>query len=330
MSETFYAFGLKIPLYGLTIAVATTCLLLLASLFAEREKLKKGTVTLFATIAIPTSLLFARLLFVICNMDLYTKSYGNPWLALRFFDGGYAMTGVFVGVVLSACITAKIVKVNMAMLMDLLVIPLSIWLAIVRFAERFTALGVGKVVNEGFMTQYFPWLFKVEQMGISTEYRLLVYGYEATIALLLAIGLYIGYRAVKNKKERLNGQLFMQFFVWYGSSQVLMESMRDDGHMLLIFLRVGQLCAMLMPMIMLIKCLKYGTVWQRITSIVLFSLALIMVVVLEFSLDGRLSFGHPTLLRDYSLMTVCCIVFALVPSWMQRQKKSICDNSRVI
>ena len=103
-------------------------------------------------------------------------------------------------------------------------------------------------------------------------------------------------------------------FSLYGASQILLESMRDDGHMLIIFLRVGQLAAFLLPAVccgILSRRVKNKKlVWLAWLAIILCVAA---VAVLEFSLDGRLTFGNPTLARDWSLMGVVCAVLFAMP-----------------
>jgi len=42
-------------------------------------------------------------------------------------------------------------------------------------------------------------------------------------------------------------------------------------------------------------------------------LCMAAVVVLEFSLDGRLTFGNPTLSRDWSLMAAACTALFAMP-----------------
>jgi len=90
--------------------------------------------------------------------------------------------------------------------------------------------------------------------------------------------------------------------------------MRDDGHMLIIFLRVGQLAAFLLPAV----CC--GILSRRVKNKKLVWIAWLVVVmcvaavaVLEFSLDGRLTFGTPTLARDWSLMAIACAALFAMP-----------------
>ena len=99
--------------------------------------------------------------------------------------------------------------------------------------------------------------------------------------------------------------------------------MRDDGHMLIIFLRVGQLAAFLMP---LICC---GILSRRVKDKKAVLIAWVVMVLcvgavaaLEFSLDGRLTFGNPTLARDWSLMACACAALFAVPCVLLKKARS--------
>ena len=89
--------------------------------------------------------------------------------------------------------------------------------------------------------------------------------------------------------------------------------MRDDGHMLVIFLRIGQLCAAVLPFVCSAILLRGAGARRKAATWIVLALCTAVLVVLEFSLDGRLTFGTPTLLRDYSIMAAACIAFAAMP-----------------
>ena len=93
------------------------------------------------------------------------------------------------------------------------------------------------------MTAHFPRLFLESRMGVLVEYRLNVWRYEMIMAIVIFVAALVCYRVLKNHA----GDTALVVFSLYGASQILWESMRDDGHMLIIFLRVGQLAAFLLP-----------------------------------------------------------------------------------
>lgn len=306
MDTTFPFLGLTIHAYGLCAAVAA--LIVLAGM---SRSLSAKTAGLFTSLGIVLGILGARLLYCVCNLSTFTETFENPWLMLRFFDGGLSMPGLIAGLLAAAAITAKAESISFARLMDVLALPLGLAIAALRFGEQFTDLGVGKAVTEGFATAHFPWLFQVSRMGVAMEYRLHVWAYEAIAAVILFAATLLARRSLKKRE----GHTALFFFALYGSTQILLESMRDDGHMLLIFLRVGQLGAALMPIIACGILAKRVCLRRKVVAWLTVLLCTIGVVLLEFSLDGRLTIGQPTLLRDYSLMAlICAALFANVCS----------------
>ena len=305
--------------YGLAIAVASFLLLLLMGAIGYRRGLPVGTARVFGILAIPLGVIFSRLVFCLFNLPLFLETYENPWLMLRFFDGGLSMCGLLIGLLLAASLTARLLRLSLGKLLDVLTLPLGLFVAICRAAEGLTELGVGKVIEEGFWTQHFPWLFLTESAGIATEYRLAVYRYEALAGLLLFAFMACLARSLRKDRGARNGDSALLFFSLYGATQMILESMRDDGHMLIIFLRVSQVLAALMPVVAAaIFTKRYITLLGRAGPRIILSwgalLACIIAgILLEFSLDGRLSWGNPSLQRDYAIMVVLCVILFAIP-----------------
>ena len=300
MAETFSLFGLDVYAYGLYAAIGAA--LVIFGMRQVGRDLPKGTASVFGVLGTVFGIVLARALYCAVNWNDFAYNYENPMLVFRYFDGGLSMVGLIAGLVLAAAVTAKLVKVRFAQVMDALAVPFGLLIWALRTGEQYTELGVGAAVDEGFMTARFPWLFLESRMGVMVEYRLKVWRYEVIMAIVLVAVAIACYRRLRDHA----GDTAIVVFSLYGASQILLESMRDDGHMLIIFLRVGQLGAFLMP---LICC---GILSRRVRckkAVALAWLAMILcvgaVAALEFSLDGRLTFGNPTLARDWGLMDTC-------------------------
>ena len=317
MAETFSLFGLEIYAYGLHAAIGAA-LMLLGMKVAGRD-LPKGTVSVFGVLGMVFGIVLARALYCAVNWNNFIYNYENPMLMLRYFDGGMSMVGVIAGMLLAAVLTAKLAKVRTAKVMDAMAVPFGLLMWALRAGEKYTELGVGAAVEENLLTAHMPWLFVESRMGVMVEYRLNVWRYEVIMAILLFVVALVCWRRLKDHA----GDTALVVFSLYGASQILLESMRDDGHMLVIFLRIGQLAAFLMPLVVSIllsrrvKCKKAVCLaWLVI------ALCVAAVVVLEFSLDGRLTFGTPTLLRDWSLMAAACAaLFATVCLLLRKARK---------
>ncbi len=219
------------------------------------------------------------------------------------------MPGLIAGLALAAALTARLMRVRMADVLDAVCLPAGLSMAVLRFGERFTDLGIGKVVTEGAATAYFPWLFVQSRMGVAVEFRLKVWAYEAAAGLLIFAAAMLLRRGLK----RQSGNVALLFTLLYGASQVLLESMRDDGHMLLIFLRVGQLGAAVLVLCACAVLARRASPQRRLFTWQVVALCVLLVAALEFSLDGRLTIGTPTLARDYGIMAATCAALFAAP-----------------
>lgn len=288
-----------------------------------------GLTGLFGLLGIPLGIVCARALYCVFHLSDFWETYENPWLMLRFFDGGLAMPGLLAGLALAAVISARLVKARPAAVLDLMCIPLGLSIALLRLGEQFTDLGVGKAVKEGALTAAMPWLFLQSRMGVAVEYRLNVWAYEAVAGVLIFIATLAASRWLSRRECSRQGDTALFFMALLGASQIFLESLRDDGHMLVIFLRVGQLAAALMTVITCaVLSMRYARLGGgRIRLWLDWAVMLLCVagiVLLEFSLDGRLSWGEPSMGRDYALMAVLCTAMFAAPASLLRR---VCGGS---
>lgn len=330
MEATFQLFGLTGYAYGLCAALAALTLLAAAGLLGYRRRLPAGTVRVFGLIGLPLAIIGARALYCAVNWSTFAVNYENPLLALRFFDGGLSLPGALGGLLIAAALTARMMNVRAGRLMDVLAAPMALAVAVLRFGEQFTDLGAGKAVEEGFATACMPWLFVQSRMGVLVEYRMNVWAYEAAAALVICLATLLVYRALGKSKNARHGDAMLFFLTLYGAFQLLLESLRDDGHMLIIFLRIGQVAAAAMCIaVCVILTLRYVHIRTRADARVWLTWAgmlacMATIVLLEFSLDGRLGWAPQSMGRDYAIMAVACAgMFALPCSLLFTLNRSL-------
>lgn len=250
----FTLFGLNGTWYGLTVGLSMLGYLLVAGMLGYHKRLPPGTVRLYGLVGLPFALVFSRLLFCAVNFSYFTDAISQPWRMLAFWDGGYCLLGALCGLMLAALITSRVQKVRFGTILDVIATPVGVLIFGLRIAEALTDghLGVGRQVEVGALSQTLPWLFLPDQMGTLTLYRLAVYRYEAAMALLiLALSLGLFYGRHPRWKAR-PGDLAMIVLSLFGASQIILESMRDDGHMIMGFIRVQQLGYALIPVLALV------------------------------------------------------------------------------
>ncbi|HPF88009.1 MAG TPA: prolipoprotein diacylglyceryl transferase [Candidatus Limiplasma sp.] len=247
-------FGLTCYPYGLTAGIGALCYMAVALLLGKKAKVSTHALLWYGVLGVPLGLVFARLFFCLVNIEYYLFTLAQPLRILAFWEGGYSMAGLLAGLVAAAWLAAKLQKTDFRALLDAAMLPMGVLLFALRLAEGFTGeLGVGRQVE---VAGRLPFLYVTETMGTMELYRLAVFRYEAVFALAI-FGLMLWFV----RKPRRAGDPAMLFFALYGAGQVLFESMRDDGHMVLGFIRVQQVLALLA---VLIALGMLGRRWRRL------------------------------------------------------------------
>lgn len=297
--------------YGLFAAAGVGCMLIAMLLTAPKRSFSKGTVTVFGLLAIPLSLVFSRLLYCVFQLNLFCDTYENPWLMLCIWDGGYSIWGVIPALLLAAWLTAKKQRCSFRSLWDCVSLSSALLFSMLYAGEGRTELGIGKVIDTGFLTSVFPFLVLEQKLGVNVEYRLIVYRLQCLACVVLFLVMLLSRR-----KSKAEGILALRFWSIFASMQIFWESLRDDGHMLFIFLRIGQVAAgivLLWVLIDLSRCYRQACLHMPWFVWPVFVLCLGLIAALEFSLDGRLTIGTPSMARDYGLMAVVCVILAAIP-----------------
>lgn len=297
--------------YGLFIAAGVGCMLIAMLLTAPKRSFSKGTVTVFGLLAIPLSLVFSRLLYCVFQLNLFCDTYENPWLMLCIWDGGYSIWGVIPALLLAAWLTAKKQRCSFRSLWDCVSLSSALLFSMLYAGEGRTELGIGKVIDTGFLTSAFPFLVLEQKLGVNVEYRLIVYRLQCLACVVLFLVMLLSRR-----KSKAEGILALRFWSIFASMQIFWESLRDDGHMLFIFLRIGQVAAgivLLWVLIDLSRCYRQAGLHMPWFVWPVFVLCLGLIAALEFSLDGRLTIGTPSMARDYGLMAAVCVILAALP-----------------
>ena len=333
MSETFSLLGLTGYKFGLALSGAWVLYLLAMALLRVDRRLPVGTTRVYAALSFPLGILLGRALYCLVNLRFFTETLENPAAMLRFWDGGFGMAGVLAGFVAAAFFTSRIQNCRFGRVLDIACVPMGLFVAGERLAEGFTALGVGKMAQPSTFVGGHPWLFVHEQVGAADIASMAVFRYEAILAGLMVLFMAALYVGRHRKRPARPGDLALIFFSLYGASQVVMESLRNDGHLLLLFFRVGQLCAVAMPIAAMViftsRAVRIHGVraWQLVSWIGTF-LCVGLLVALEFAIDGRLDvrfslLGLTGLGRDYLLMSLTCLLLFLFPYVQWRQLKNV-------
>lgn len=276
---TFTIFGITGSLYGLAAGISMLCYLGAMLLLRRKSHVSADAVLWYGVLGMPIGLIVSRAVFCAANFNYFFLVLEQPGKMLYFWDGGYSMAGLMLGLVIAALLASKIAKLDFRAFLDDATLPLALLVFGLRLAEGLTeTLGIGSQVEAGALAQSLPVLFVSEKFGAIELYRLAVFRYEAVFALIL-LGIMFLFR---RGKARRNGDLAMLFFALYGAAQIVFESMRNDGHMVYSFVRVQQVLALLSILIVLgVFCRRYGKArGARDTVTAAWTMLPIMAVVL--------------------------------------------------
>ena len=289
--------------YGMFAALSLALLLLSAGLWYRRKRIDYAVWIRLCVLAIPLALICSRALFSL--YAIINGDFSSPVQALYFWDGGASITGAFIGVVLAAVITGKTSKLPCGTLLDGIALGAPVALIVERLAEFPMEMGIGRPVDTEFL--YF--------LGSAFDDRHPVFLYEAVIALIILTVLILTLR----KGVKHPGDLLLLFMTLYGTTQALMESLRDDAHMVVYFIRFNQIAALVMAVIaFVIWMVRWARKGAKPLGLVIASLLVVagiaLGIVQEFAVDS-----NPNLLLEYALMALALALIAVVSLTVRRK-----------
>ena len=303
MTETVFTL-LGQPVTGFGLGMAGAMLLMLAVMggWCHARKQDDGVFIRFAALAVPLTLLCSRVLFVLADCTYYLTTLSNPVLALRFWDGGYSLTGAVLGFMLAAWLSEMIMRLPGKPLLDGAALALPLGILVERLCEPGTDMGLGKAIA----TPAF--MFLGVEDPLNGEWVHPVFYYEAAVAGILFVVLLIC--AVRGKKTA--GSLLGIFTVLFAATQIFFECMRNDNHMVVHFVPVQQVAELLMLLTVLgcwtKRLAKKGT---KKSQIMLIWLVVIACVVLTVFMEFRIDRGSMKLLY-YSVIALCMAVVSVL------------------
>ena len=207
----------------LTLAAATAICFFLAFYLGKSGNGAAG----FAVVPVSMvlSLVFARFFHWYCQSDSYT---GFTAAMTNYAEGGYALMGVFLGCVLAAALTRVIcLHRNLPEMLDAMSMAACAGMAVGRLSALFNASDRGQVL-ESFRS--LPIASPVNNaVSGAVAYRLATFALQSMVALALFIGLAVFYNKGQKRGKLRDGDTCLLFLLFYGASQVVLDSTRYDS-----------------------------------------------------------------------------------------------------
>ena len=301
---------IELTTYGVGIALAMLALLLLAGLWCRKARTGYRAWILLCVAGIPSAWLFSRLTFCLANIPYYVEEIGAPMLMLNFWEGGASLMGAFAGLVIAAALVEKALRLPGGTLLDAVGLGAPAGIVIARLFESVTgSMGLGSYILSDFL----------RPLGVTEELLHPVFLYEAAAALGILVVLLIWLGQAGWKLPR-RGDVLLVMMVLFGCSQVVLDSMRDDRHMLVIhFVHVNQILAILLPVIALlvwtVRWARRGTKTGPVLMAWLMAAACIgLGIVQEFAVDSSTN-----LFIDYGLMALAMAALGATALFVRKQ-----------
>ena len=271
---------IKFSWFGLVLAIGALAFICLLLRLNRKQPDLRDALIWTSALAVPFGLLGARLVYCLVNLAFYFNAIAAPEAMLKSWEGGLSISGALAFTVLAGVIGARVGKVRIESVLDAMAAPL-VWLAIsATIAARTICMGFGPEISGGFLTVAINGVQRLDTSDLTMFVMCL---------LLIAAELLSG-------KNAPVGVRFALYTFLYGSVMILMESLREDGHMVWGFVHaemVFDLCFALPALLYLAKTKK-----RILLSLLATAVLAGAIVALEFALD-RSSIGDGLLYAAY-------------------------------
>ncbi len=218
--DGFDIFGINIKFYGILIALAMLCGVIVATFNAKFRDLKKDDIFTLALYCLPLAVLGARIHFVISEVIS-----GYSYTFLEFLDirqGGMAIYGGVIGGAFAVMLFCLIHKKNFLNVADVAVVSLILGQSIGRWGNFFNQELYGFAVTDPNF-QWFPFAVYIDSLHASMEgWYLALFFYEFILNLAIFFTLHFLLR-----KVRIKGLISALYLILYGIVRLFLEGLRQ-------------------------------------------------------------------------------------------------------
>lgn len=177
IDRVLFSFGpINVYWYGVIITGGIFLGLWLIIRESERRNLPKDTFLDLVFFALPVSIIFARIYYVIFRWEYYSQ---HPNEIIAIWEGGLAMHGVLTGAVLSIFLFARYRGISFWKLADILAPSLILGQAIGRWGNFINQEAHGGPVTRAFLENLYLPDFIINQMYIDGTYYHPTFLYES-------------------------------------------------------------------------------------------------------------------------------------------------------
>lgn len=242
MENILSIFGAPLTGFGLGMALAAAAALGFAGAWCAWRRIGYSAWIRLCVLALPLMFLFSRVLYVIGNILFYMNTVADASVMLNFWDGGASVLGALLGLLLAAVLCERWQRLPAGKLLDAVGFGILPGVIVERLFEADTELGMGQPIDGGWMAEH-PFFAVDDGWGYIVH---AVFHYEAVVAAVL-FAVVLCWLILRRNHTRTNGDVLLVVIALFGASQALLESLRNDGHMLIGFVRVNQVVSIVLP-----------------------------------------------------------------------------------
>lgn len=226
------------------------------------------------------ALIGARLLYCVLQLEYILVDLGGVGFLMQPWQGGYTMYGALFGGIISIVLYAHFAHRPWPTLLDHAAPGAALAIMVGRLGEYFTSQGLGHFVETEAL-QHFPFAAYTSEYE---SWQLPVFVYEAFAALIVML---VCLHLLRKGKAGRTAEVFCALI---SLCQILLESLRADEFIRFGFVKFNMLAAALMLAVLLTLSLRRTLAqhgWNRyqVVRLVLFVLAAVVVILIEFALD---------------------------------------------
>ncbi|NLP00124.1 MAG: prolipoprotein diacylglyceryl transferase [Clostridiaceae bacterium] len=209
--SNLFGTNISIHWYGIIIAVAIMVALWLAMRHSKKFNIKEDDLIDMFLVALPVSIVFARLFFVVFTWE----NYRNDLLGIfRIWEGGLAIYGAIIGAILSVYFYSRRKKIDMLNLCDFACVYLPLAQAIGRWGNFANQELYGTVTT-------LPWGMTGSIIGDDPVHPTFLY--ESILNIIVFV---ILLNLRKNRKVK--GSVLAVYLMLYSLVRFMMEFLRTD------------------------------------------------------------------------------------------------------
>lgn len=253
MNRVMFSVGnFHIYWYSFLILLSVIIGIFIAIKYSKHKTVGQTFITDLIFLLIPTSIIGARIYYVIFNFEPYKD---NLLSIFKIWEGGLAIYGAVITAIIVIFYECKKKDKSFTETLDILAPSLILGQAIGRWGNFFNMEAYGPETTLYFLEKIHLPNFIIEGMYINGTYYQPMFLYESIWCLIGFIILMI-----VRKKSFINGMQVYTYFIWYGTGRLIIEHFRMDSLYILSF-KVSQLVSILLIVIGII-----GIIYNKIIS----------------------------------------------------------------